>query len=150
MPRTRPSLPARTRRSVGPLETASGLSESSLVAYCSNCGGQLPDSARFCPLCAAPTQAEADPKPPPLDSPAGPVAGPNESARLAWTLGGLVIGLLGGLIAVRLTNQALCPHSILGPCQALTSKGRDWILVAAVVVGGILGRLIGAARGRRR
>src|SRR5581483_5973110 len=71
---------------------------------------------------------------------------------VGWVLIGAVVGLLGGLIAVHLTDQAMCPHAILGPCSTLTSRGRGEIVILGVVVGAIAARAgacIGGARTSR-
>ena len=120
------------------------------MAYCSNCGNELPEAAKFCPGCATPTGIEDEKPPAVVHGPAGPVPGTRDGSLIAWILGGAAVGLLAGLLAVKLTNEALCPHSILGPCRTLNSNGRTWIIIAGVIVGAIIGRLIGGARSRRR
>jgi hypothetical protein len=119
------------------------------VAFCTSCGTELPAQARFCPGCGTPTGVDEEKPPPVLHGPTGPIPGTRDSSIIAWLLSGAVVGLLVGLVAVKLTNQALCPHSILGPCQTLNSRGRTWIVIAGVIVGAIIGRLIGGARSRR-
>lgn len=120
------------------------------MSYCSNCGTELPAQARFCPGCATPTGVDEETPPPVLHEPTGPTLDARDSSIIAWLLGGAVVGLLIGLLAVNLTNQAMCPHAILGPCQNLNSKGRTEVIVAGVIVGAIIGRLIGGAWARRR
>jgi len=121
------------------------------MSYCPSCGTELPAQARFCPGCATPTGIADTATPPPvLHGPTGPIPGTRDGSIVAAVIIGAVVGLLVGLLAVRLTNQALCPHSILGPCQNLNSKGRTEVIVAGVIVGVIVGRLIGGARARRR
>lgn len=68
--------------------------------------------------------------------------------RFLGMLAGLVAGLIVGSVAVRETNQALCPHAILGPCRVLDPGSESLILVVAIVAGGIIGLIVGGRSSR--
>lgn len=61
-------------------------------------------------------------------------------------LGGGLLGLIVGSIAVHYINQAMCPHSILGPCRNLSGSGTGLVILGGAVIGGLIGRAIGNGR----
>jgi hypothetical protein len=65
---------------------------------------------------------------------------------VAFVLAGAFVGLLGGLLALHLTDQALCPHGIFGPCRVLKPGPRGLIVVAGIGGGAVLGGIISAVR----
>ena len=128
--------------------------------FCGECGGQIgPIDTKFCPHCGverwkARTQAAPNPLEPLFSGrPAPPQYAPKPSASKghpgAGATIGVVLGLLVGLYATKLINQAMCPHSILGPCSSLTHGGTVGVVVLGVVVGLIAGAIIGGSVGRK-
>ena len=75
------------------------------MAYCPECGAELPESARFCPSCARPTAAAARAEPPAAETATEGEAG-RRDLRRQWRempaagKGCLVLFVIGALIAL--------------------------------------------------
>ena len=76
------------------------------MPYCKKCGNELPEGAKYCPVCGTPVTAEAAPSTPATQ--AKPAAQVDSGLKLAfwgerfvaWLLDAIIIGILVGILGL--------------------------------------------------
>ncbi len=88
------------------------------MAFCSKCGTEISDGAKFCPGCGAAVNAPVQAQPAP-DSEPRPQAAPTEDADIASNKGMAVLGYIGPLCFIPLLAKKDSPFAQFHAKQGL-------------------------------
>jgi uncharacterized RDD family membrane protein YckC len=76
--------------------------EDRVMAYCKKCGTELPEGAKFCPVCGTPVTIEAAPASvsPEPSQPSGPKLALWGERFLAWLIDVIIVGVVVGILGL--------------------------------------------------